>query len=106
MPGRPANRGSFKIGNVVNVGRDKSLNMTNWVERSLDRTVPNTVDEYGEAITYRKLLADKVIDTAAKTENEQTALAYIKEIMDRTEGKAMQRSQNTNMNVNIDVIAD
>lgn len=82
------------------------MSLSAMVESALDTIVPTTVKEWDEVRTYRMAIAERLLVTAVATEKADTALSYIKEIMDRTEGKAMQRNQNTNLNVNIDVIAD
>jgi len=74
---------------------DKTLRFTTFIEKALERVIPNSLEEYNEIRTYRQQLAEKLVDTAITSDEPGMALAYIKEIADRTEGKPKQSTELT-----------
>lgn len=74
-------------------GNDKTLRFTTFIEKALERVIPNSLEEYNEIRTYRQQLAEKLVDTAITSDEPGMALAYIKEIADRTEGKPKQSTE-------------
>lgn len=90
----PKTRTSFKKGNKAHEGYDKTLSLSNWLDRELKRELEDS-DDYGERMTVAKQIARDVISTLRTTENADTKLAYFKEIADRTEGKSKQSTEIT-----------
>jgi hypothetical protein len=95
MPKR-ATSTSFKKGNTAALGNDKTLRLSTWIEKALDKPVPSTLKGYEEGMTYREYLANEILNGAVVAPDPKTKLDYLKEIMDRTEGKP---SQNINQDI-------
>lgn len=84
-PGRPPVKTSFKPGNKAALGNDKTLNLSTWLKRELEKTT-----EYDQKMTIAKEVAASMIETLRTTKDVDTKLDYFKEISDRTEGKPKQ----------------
>ena len=84
----------FKKGNSVAKGNDKSLRLSTWVNRVLDKQIKDldssNLDEYEQLMQARELLATKLVKKALKTKDDATFKAYFQEIADRTEGRPQQ----------------
>jgi hypothetical protein len=80
-------------GNQIAKGNDKTTKLSTFIEKALERVIPNSLEEYNEIRTYRQQLAEKLVDTAILSDKPDVALAYIKEIADRTEGKPKQSTE-------------
>lgn len=97
-PGRPPTKGSYKKGNQLAKGNDKTLRTSTWIEKFLDLEVPkHMVDsiDYDEQITYRQHIAKRLLNTTVKSKKDEVALNYIKEVLDRTEGRPTQPIDHT-----------
>lgn len=89
-PGRAPVSTSFKKGNTAALGNDKTLRLSNWLDKALDKEVVTTVDEYGAAITKRQLMAEELIQAYLDAKEPMVKKALFETIADRTEGKPHQ----------------
>lgn len=61
----------------------------------LDRQLPVDHAEYRAGLTLAEILAEKLAMSAVETKDPKVMLDYLKEIADRTEGKAKQSTDVT-----------
>lgn len=85
----------FQKGNKLAEGNDKTLNIKTWLNKELHTTDPETLDEYGKAVDKVQKLAKFMVKNALSTSDKKLALEYIKEILDRVEGKPKQSTEIT-----------
>ena len=76
--------GTFQKGNKAALGNDKTIRVTTWVEREL-------TESYDELMTKAQKMATILVDKAIKEED----LSFIREVIDRTEGKPQQKVDHT-----------
>lgn len=81
QPGQSGNKGG---------GIPKEMRLSTWIDKALDKELPNTVPGWEEGMTVRKQIAKLLVDGVILTNNPTVRLDYLKEILDRTEGKAKQ----------------
>lgn len=86
--------GTFKKGNTAALGNDKTLRISTWIERELEEFYKDPTDKYGAAMTASRLIAKKVVRQAITMPGD-VALPYIREVLDRTEGKPQQKIDHT-----------
>ena len=98
-PGRPPVSTSFKKGNTAALGNDKSTRLSTLIDKALDKQLkdlnPNTMEGYDALMQAREMLATKLVKKAIMTKDDATFKSYFSEIADRTEGKALQRTDVT-----------
>jgi hypothetical protein len=80
---QPATRGE---GEAIAKSNKKRAVMTDALMKALNRTVDDILDEDGKPTKKLSLIADKLVNKAYQDGDTQA----IKEIFDRTEGKAAQ----------------
>jgi hypothetical protein len=78
----------FQPGQSGNPGgsRPKELRVTTWIIKELDKL--RKIEGYDEGVTYAQLLAEKIVLKAMSADLD--SLHYIKEVLDRVEGKPIQ----------------
>lgn len=101
----------FEKGKVSNPkgGVVKEMRISTWIEKVLDETDEDLSTRLGyeRALTKREILARKMVKVALDNDKEGTALDYIKEVLDRTEGKAKQTlDHNVNLAEKMAAIAE
>lgn len=99
-PGRPPVSTSFKKGNTAALGNDKTLRISTWIEKALNKQIQEldpsaNVEEYDRLLQAREFLANKLVKKAIKTKDDGMFNSLLREIMDRTEGKPTQPIDHT-----------
>lgn len=85
----------FKAGNNLNPKgtkvKPKEQRVSTWILRELERLQKiddSTMEGYEASISKAQKIAQQMVDRALKDDDD--SLAYIKEVLDRTEGKPKQ----------------
>lgn len=93
------NETSFKPGNNANPkgAPVKEMRVADWIKHELDKEDidVSTREGYEKAVSMRRILAKKLVDTAITHEDAKIRLDYSKEVLDRTEGKPHQTTDIT-----------
>lgn len=83
----------FKPGNQVALGSDKTQRVSTWIEKELEELLSDTdatVLGYEKNLQKKRAIAKKLISMALQAKDNGLSMAAIKEVLDRTEGKAAQ----------------
>lgn len=100
---RPRGKAFAKGNNMNPLGAPvKEMRLTTWIEKELDSVLGKQKEaelgpEYQSEVTRRQAIARKLVNMALHKGNDMTSMAAIKEIADRTEGKAMQKVDHTTL---------
>lgn len=91
-PGQP-HSGQFPPGKSPNPNGApiKENRLSTWIDKELDRQMTPDMKGYIKGVTVRQAIARGLIKGALAGVDERIRLDYIKEIADRTEGKATQK---------------
>lgn len=92
-PGRPPVKTSFKKGNTASLGNDKTLRISTWIDKALDK--PVDLEGYDQAMTARQAMAEDFVKQYFLATTIGDKSQVLDRLANRTEGMPKQSTDIT-----------